>query len=171
MDLEEVNKQIEKIVAEWISKILPELKKKAPKETSELKNSLIAKFAQDRNILSSKIVISYALQGKFQDLKFWRFSKQPPVEALKEWVLRTGLNSFPYVPGYETANRMPVADKAAERIAWGIAKKWKTTGRVTRKNQWRPMRTIFSDLPDLRIKVRDTLTDEVLKMIEQSLKS
>lgn len=173
-ELQDLNTILEKIINQWTDEIVPKLKSQLDKKkifnSGELETSLRAKFAQESSTLSSKILITYALQGKFQDLKRWNFTTQPPVEELTKWVLQKGLSKFPYIPAYQNSNRSPNTERAARRIAWGIARSWERKGKVTRRNQWRPLSTVFNTLPALREEIATNLAEYGLKSIVELLK-
>lgn len=172
-DLQDLDNKIKEQIESWLDELIPSLKKSLDTtniiNTGELKKSLNAKLASDTQRLTTKIIIEYVLQGKFQDLKSWRFSKQPPVDALKKWVLQKGLGKFPFIPGYQNSNRFPISERAADRIAWGIARSWDSK-RVTRKKLWRPMRTIFNQLPEIREEIQQKIVDFGYESIAKLLK-
>lgn len=103
-----------------LDKILANAKKAKLPITSELIKTLDIKHTLDGNGVP-KFTISFNAYGRYIEMRELFYSKFPPVDGLIDWVKRKGIGAFKYVPGYQNSTLRPISDRAAARIAWGIA--------------------------------------------------
>ncbi len=176
MDLSALENIIKNMVSDWTAETVVKLKKSLDRNNigtfqGDLRNSIEAQWNFEKEELTSKIFFVYNVHGKFNDLKRLQFPNLPPIDVLQEFVLKRGIHNFKYVPAYQnvSADKMPTQDKIANRIAWGIAIKWKTDGKVVRKNRWQQLRTVLNTMPSFREKLTEKIAEFGLKSITEAL--
>jgi hypothetical protein len=105
--------------------------------TNALKDSLQVRTTPATANSFPSFTISYALHGNLIEIKRMRWNQQPNVAELQEWILANGkLNRFSSVPGYKGTAPISRA-KAAERVAWAMAKSKQYYGRTKNTHQWK----------------------------------
>jgi hypothetical protein len=100
-------------------------------DTNELLDSIKAGTVRvgDKTI-STAVVFSALLRIK--DMKRLNYSTIPPLAPLIDWVERTGLSNFAYIPGYPTGVRRPTESEQIYRVAKGIQYNLKAKPNITR---------------------------------------
>lgn len=101
-------------------------------DTNELLDSIKAGTVKvgDKTI-STAVVFSALLRIK--DMKRLNYSTIPPLAPLIDWVERTGISKFAYIPGYPTANiQRPTESEQIYRVAKGIQYNLKAKPNITR---------------------------------------
>lgn len=99
--------------------------------SGELENSIRSggvDFGKDW--ISGHIYFSDLLRVK--DMKFLNYSTIPPLAPLVNWVERTGVENFPYVPGFKEGEESESEIRNIYRIASAIQYKLKGTPNVRR---------------------------------------
>jgi hypothetical protein len=96
--------------------------------TEDLYNSLRVEVvkATAENIASAKFY--FRMHGRMKDMRTvysnfnasWRQSGYPPISAIEEFIKKTGLEKFKFIPGYKMGT-MPTESNAIRRLAWGIS--------------------------------------------------
>lgn len=108
----------------WSENVRRVLMENVKKKRLELSGDLLNSFDYQVQKATSDTLASMHLffedHGRHKDMRALVYTKQPPVEAMEEFVRKVGLSKFKYVPGYN--GRMPAENIAIKRIAWGIAK-------------------------------------------------
>ena len=100
-------------------------------DTNELLDSIKAGtvLVGDKTI-STAVVFSALLRIK--DMKRLNYSTIPPLAPLIDWVERTGLSNFAYIPGYPSGVRRATESEQIYRVAKGIQYNLKAKPNITR---------------------------------------
>jgi hypothetical protein len=80
--------------------------------------------------ISASVVFSALLRIK--DMKRLTYSTITPLGALVDWVERTGISNFAYIPGYPTGVQRPTELQSIYRVAKGIQHNLRAKPNVTR---------------------------------------
>lgn len=125
------------LVDEWAKKTANNFIKTINKKNIKLTGELLNSFTYTVNSGSQpSITISFAAHGAFLDMKELFWHKTPPADVLKAWVKKVGISKFQYVPGYNSKFGMD-EDKAASRIAWGIAYNRASGEGINQYSRWK----------------------------------
>lgn len=167
---------IDKMAEDWArdvhEQLLTSMQKKKASFSGELQNSLQVQVHHGSDGWP-RITISFANYGRFIDMKSLYYSKHPPIDVLKDWVLRTGIGKFKYIPGYQGRNLTPTREQAASRIAWGIATSKRyggvsnQYGKNTRRKVWK-QKTLGTAIGHLNRLVAETVANTSKDMIVQA---
>jgi len=124
------------IFAKYLEKkLLESIGKTRAALTGELRDSIRVTVRKSTAQDLSSIILEFNDYGRFVDMAKLFWSKQPPVDDIREFVEKIGLSKFKFIPGYK--NSAPISQfKAAERIAWAIAKKKRVDWKHKRK-KWK----------------------------------
>lgn len=76
--------------------------------------------------------INYSDILRFKDMKSLEYTTIPPIGPIAEWVERTGVDKFPYMPGYPEGKRPGSESEQIQRIATGIQYHLKASPNVKR---------------------------------------
>ena len=100
-------------------------------QTGDLLDSIRAgSITRGKGWISGLVYYSDLLRIK--DMKVLNYSTIPPLQPLMDWVERTGVNNFAYVPGYQNGKQPPTDIEKIHRIASGIQYYLKATPNVRR---------------------------------------
>lgn len=158
---------IEQIAKAWqmpvLQKLVANIKQKKLISSRDLLNSLSSETLA--NLSSAMVTISFAFEdyGRYNDMKRLKWSEQPPIEDIIEWVKKKGIQSF--------KDRAPKPNKPTERrlneIAWGIARK----KLATQKYKSRPwfQSTFYKSLNALQEELMLGIADRTIEGIKDSL--
>lgn len=109
----------------WSESVRRTLIKSAQEKGLELSGSLLNSFDHQVQKATGDTLASMYLffedHGRHKDMKSLVYTKQPPIEAMIEFVKKVGLEKFKYVPGYHPG-KMPAESIAIKRIAWGLSR-------------------------------------------------
>ena len=65
--------------------------------------------------------IHFVSYGRYKDMKTLRWTDTPPpIDAMLEFVKKTGIDKFAWVPGYEKSGKVPAETIAIKRLARAI---------------------------------------------------
>jgi hypothetical protein len=117
----------------------------------------------------AEVQVHFKKYGRFRDLKRVRFTKQPPVNIIKEWVERVGVQKFQEVPGYGTNKALLTESQQANRIAWGIVKNYQKKERITQK-QWGYNKLMWAEIAELEKAISKDFTEKMKKTLKEFLK-
>jgi len=132
------NDIINEVLEEWSQQTINLLRASIDKAglnlTKDLYNSLRVEVIKATAEGLAGARFYFQLHGRYKDMKttYSRFNGNtgfPPVAEIEEFVKKTGLENFKYIPGYKMGT-VPSESIAIRRLAWGIAKgmgKRKTT--------------------------------------------
>lgn len=84
--------------------------------TGELLNKIDSTVQAEATSLEAQISIEFKQYWRYKDMKQLTYSSLPNYEAMLAFVLKVGVEKFPWVNGYED-RATPTVPKAAERIA------------------------------------------------------
>jgi hypothetical protein len=175
-DINSVSTEIKLAVQDWVRALFQIFKSNIEKKKIKLTGDLLSSFQSyidvNAQTLSSKIVLEFAAQGRFQDMRTVNYTKQPPVKAMEEFVREKGLAAFQYVSGFEGKNYSPTKETAIKQIAWGIAKSYKQKGTIKRKKGgWKYAKTLYSELADLKDIITIILSNSAVDIIKQEFQN
>ncbi len=86
--------------------------------TGELKNEFEVYMVQ--NSVNIAVGINFMHYGRYKDMKFLEHTFLPPIEVMKEFVEKTGVRNFAWIPGYEKTDKVPAETLAVKNLAWAI---------------------------------------------------
>lgn len=116
---EEIASAMAQIMADAEAMFKQALEEKRLVFSTELKESFERVVVKNAAGIAGEI--SFRSYGRFKDMASLSFLEHmPPVYALEYFVEKTGIDKFPWVPGYE--NKAATSVKDINRIAWAIAK-------------------------------------------------
>jgi hypothetical protein len=159
---------------EWGIKTLSVLeanvRKKKLRTTGQLLQSLDQETKKDLSKVVSSIAFAFQDYGRFKDMRRNIWDKQPPVEAILEWVKQKGVSSFGADPN-PYKNEIKTSERRANEIAWGIARKY-AKNKAFRSRPWF-QKSFFGMLnalsEDLLEAAADFSTDELKNSIKNGL--
>jgi predicted transcriptional regulator len=126
MTPEEIHAFVNKELGDWMQNTVRLLRDRIKQKQLVFSQDLYESFeTQAINATQDtlgQVSLSFLDYGRHRDINKLFYSRMPPVEILEEFVLKTGLEKFKYIPGYKQGARIPSDQIAARRIAWGIAK-------------------------------------------------
>jgi hypothetical protein len=93
--------------------------------TQELLDSIEYDVVKESSEIAVKATIQFNDYGRFKDMKVLRYNSLPPIDALREFVAKKGIDKFAYVPGYEFNKAAVPTQKAIDRIASAIVQHFK----------------------------------------------
>jgi hypothetical protein len=99
-----------------------ELSKPKIMASGNLKSSVRVTVQEAKGYQAPIIHIEYAEYGEFIGKRKLLWTKLPPVDEIKEWVLKRGIHQNGKIPGYTNGAPNLPDFKKAEQIAWAIAK-------------------------------------------------
>lgn len=126
------------------------ISKKNLKYTGDLYDSFSYYVQENAGSLSGKLIIELAVQGRFQDMKVLKYTKQAPLKPILEWVEKQGLQAFSYTPFEKYKNKTPTQTRLMRNIAWGIARTFKERIVKNNKKNWKYAKTLYSGISDLK---------------------
>lgn len=137
--------ELEKLLQAWavalIQTFKADISKKKLRDTEELINSF--SFFLENNKDTAKIIIDFAVQGRFADMKTLAYTKMPPTKILEKWV-KNNLTKF------SNTGKPITQEQLVRRIAWGIAISRKAEGNVKNKKRWGYSKTLYSRFSNLQ---------------------
>lgn len=142
-------------------------RKKKLELTKDLINSIntqVIKTGAD----NAEMQLAFEDYGRYQDMKGLSFDHQPPIQAITDWVEKTGIEKFKKIPGY-LKSRPSDPKKAAIRVAWAIAKN-RTSGNYKKRNRAWFSKTFYSTINGLIEKLLDALTEEQIQQLQNAAK-
>lgn len=168
---ENLDKFIDHELRAWSDYVLKTLRGAIEKNdlvmTRELVSSLRTAISSSGEI--KKVSLTFAHHGRYKDLKKMYFKSAPPVEIIKDWVEKIGVEKFKSVPGYKKNTRVPTKSEAATRIAWGIVRSMK--GReIKQKTAWYN-KNFYGTINNLIERLMTNYQDFARKTIIENLKS
>jgi hypothetical protein len=174
MNTDKLNKEIYEEVQKWTVALFAifkaNIKAKKLELTGDLKDSFQHFVSQNAQQLSTRLVIDFANQGRFQDMKVLNFGKMPPLDALEDFVRKKGLGAFEYVPDYHS--RFPLRqDVAIRRIAWGIRASFKKRGQVKPNKRWNYAKKFYGEVQDLKDRLQIILLDHTANLTTEQLQN
>ncbi len=98
--------------------------------TGEMLQSIRA-TAVEKGVGFIQASVHFDMLLRIKDLKVLRFSRSPPIAALRDFVEKVGIQNFAFIPGYKNGVR-PTDAIAINRVAWGMSKKLKQEPDVKR---------------------------------------
>lgn len=99
--------------------------------SGDLLNSIRAGAVElGQGFITAHVNFSDVLRVK--DVKSLNFTRTPPIQAMREYVEKVGIENFSTIPGYKFGDRPPTETEAIERVAWGLKMARKTTPNVKR---------------------------------------
>lgn len=119
--LEAIEEVSEYFAIETIQRWMKAIRRRKLVNTKQLINSLDQETRKDLSRLV--VVMNFAFEdyGRFQDIKKKKWSSQPPIDKILEWVKSKGIESFGTDPRpYKTKPK--TEERRLNEIAWGIAK-------------------------------------------------
>ncbi len=126
-----LNRLLEDFVKRVERTIKDAVEREGVKETGELLDSIRAgAVTRGKGWISAHVYYSDLLRIK--DMKVLNYSTIPPIKPLMEWVERTGVDRFAYVPGYKNGSQPQTDIEKIHRIASGIQYYLKATPNVKR---------------------------------------
>jgi len=134
----DVQRITNKFLPEAIGLLQARLKDRKLVVTEELLKSVSGKLTHNLNEASAELVLEFQMSGRFKDMKKINYtSNAPPVDVMESYVKKIGVGKYKYIPGYTYAGvqRMPTADVAAKRIAWGLSQSY-IRGKKVKSNRW-----------------------------------
>lgn len=123
---------INEVMDDWSNVTMLQLKRSIQDAglelTDDLLNSLRVEVMKAAAGDLAKANFYFRMHGRFKDMRTvyrnytntWRQSGFPPVAEIEEFIKKTGLEKFKYIPGYKMGN-VPTENIALRRLAWGIA--------------------------------------------------
>jgi hypothetical protein len=121
---------INEVLEDWSELTLDLLKASVEKAglelTKDLLNSLRVEVVKAAAGDLARANFYFQLHGRFKDMKttyshYSGLKGFPPVKEIEEFIKKTGLEQFKYIPGYKPG-KVPAENVAIRRLAWGISK-------------------------------------------------
>jgi hypothetical protein len=123
---------VNEVLEDWTAITLNDLKRSIQNAglelTEDLLNSLRVEVMKAAAGDLARANFYFRMHGRWKDMRTvyknysgsWRQSGFPPIEAIKEFITKVGVEKFKYVPGYKMGT-FPAENIAVRRLAWGIA--------------------------------------------------
>jgi len=158
----------ERTVQEWIQNI----KKKKIVNTRQLLNSLDSDTRADLGRMVTVMQFSFEEYGRYLDIKKKRWTEQPPVGKILEWVEKKGLASFGPDP-YPNKTKPKTPERRKNEIAWGIARSIAIKRTGPKRKPWFQS-TLYKSLnvlyEELSLGVQDRTVEDMKAALTDRLK-
>jgi hypothetical protein len=172
--LSDWNKELEKVLAQQVEKQGLVL-------TGYLRDSFSSIAKANPDELRASLEVFFETYGRYSDLKVKYNGATPPISAMLDFVEKTGLSKFHYIPGYEgkaiaigaTRAKYPktsAKNTAEMRIAWALKKSFKPGGKknvIDRKDSWYN-KTVNYEIRLLKDRLRDVMAAQLAEDIKDS---
>ena len=132
---EQFVKTMDEIAKAWsldlLQKLIANINRKKLTNTSQLLSSLSQETRSQLSQAVTVIAIGFEEYGRYWDMKNNRWSKQPPIEDILEYVKKRGIGFFGTDPT-PNKSKPKTSQRRLNEIAWGIARnrkkniKWKS---------------------------------------------
>lgn len=150
-------------VQTWASNI----KRRKIINTKRLLNSLDYDTQKDLSKLVVVMQFAFEEYGRFADIKNVRWRDQPPIDEIKAWIEKKGLQAFMKDPN-PNKKKPKTPERRKNEIAWGIA-------RNRAKNKNRPKRkpwfqsTFYKSLNALYEEISIGVQDRSIEVMKETL--
>ncbi|AHM62295.1 hypothetical protein D770_20230 [Flammeovirgaceae bacterium 311] len=122
---DQIEAYIKAELGDWsanVSRLLAEnVEKKKLTLTKGLQQSFEEQVQDASGKILGRVIFVFSDHGRHHDMRNLLYTKQPPVEAMEEFVRKLGVSKFKYVPGYKEG-KIPSESIAVKRLAWAISK-------------------------------------------------
>lgn len=164
---------INEVLTDWSQQTIDLLKSSIEKAglelTKDLYNSLRVEVIKATAGDLARARFYFQEHGRFKDMKttYSRYNGNtgiPPVAEMEEFVKKTGLENFKYIPGYKPG-KVPAESIAIRRLAWGISRgmgKRKTT----KPQKWYA-KTFYKQITPLIQQVGNVTRERVAAQIKE----
>ena len=153
----------DEVVAKWAANI----RRQKIMNTRQLLNSLDA--ATEQHVGRMVIAMQFAFQeyGRYIDIRKKRWSHQPPVDKIIEWIEKRGLQSFG--PDPKPNKKKPkTPERRKNEIAWGTARQYKANDKRNTSKAWMQS-TFYKSLNALYDEIALGVSDRSMDAMRESL--
>jgi hypothetical protein len=167
------NDIINEVLEDWSELTLDLLKSSIDKAglelTKDLLNSLRVEVVKAAANDFARAKFYFQLHGRYKDMKtayshYSGLKGFPPVKEIEEFITKTGLQSFKYIPGYNPGH-IPAENIAIRRLAWSISKgiaKRKTT----KPKKWYA-KTFYKQITPLMVRIGEAARERTAAVIKE----
>ncbi|WP_149242576.1 hypothetical protein [Dyadobacter sp. 32] len=162
-----------------ISMLREKLEEEGLDLTGDLKNSLVREVRQNNSAWMTEMAMQFEAYGRFKDMKSMTYSKQAPVDAMKEFAEKIidgkagrDYKPFQYVSGWKPHGSFPRnRELAIRQLAWALARSRLLQPIVMRKGRGWYIRNYMKEIyGEIETNIQAAAAQATLNTIAKALK-
>ena len=164
-----INFVLREFAEQLIEQRIENVRKTKAVASNELMDSYAFEIRKATTQQIANALFAFEARGRYLDMRRINRTNLIPIDVLKEWILKKGLENFKRRPS-GPANRKPISDRRfLHELAWGISIK-KRGGKHKRKKLQKGFEGLLQEMMStLRFGYLDRTLDEIKSSVQKNL--